>query len=193
MFAIPLGSPDEPFNLALQSMQVPENTFVRDPVAVKVRLHAAGITQPTPTKVSLYRRLPDGKLGALLKTVDVTIDPAKKDVDVEMTFKPDKPERIDLLARVDPTPDELTTEDNSVTGSTTVMDVKVRALFVDGYPRWEYRYLKNEYIREKTISISCLLLSADENFAQEGTIPITRFPETMEETEQLRRTDYRRC
>jgi uncharacterized membrane protein len=181
IFAIPLGSPDEPFNLALQSLQVPENSFVRDPVAVKARLHAAGITQPTPTRVTLYRKLPDGKPGEVLKSLDVTVDPSKKDMDIEMTFKPDKAERIDLLARVDANPDELTAADNSVTGTTTVMDAKVRALLVEGYPRWEFRYLKNEYIREKTVDVSCLLLSADENFAQEGDVPITRFPETEEE------------
>jgi uncharacterized membrane protein len=181
IFAIPLGSPDEPFNLALQSLQVPENSFVRDPVAVKARLHTAGVTQTISTRVTLYRKLPDGKPGAVLKSVDVTIDPSKKDQDVEMTFKPDKAERIELLARVDADPDELTTQDNAVSGVTTVMDAKVRALMVEEYPRWEFRYLKNEYIREKTVDVSCLLLSADENFAQEGDVPITRFPETEEE------------
>jgi len=181
IFALPLGSPEEPFNLALQSLQVPENAFVRDPIVVKARLHGAGITQSTTTKVTLYRRLADGKPGDVLRTVDVTLDPTKKDVDVELTFKPDKAERIDLLARVDPSPAELTTQDNTVTGSTTVMEAKVRVLYVDGPPRWEYRYLKNEYIREKTVDVSCLLLSADEDFAQEGDVPITRFPETDEE------------
>ncbi len=181
IFAIPLGSPEEPFNLALQNIQVPENAFVRDPIAVKARLHVAGISQPTPTKVALYRRMADGKPGELLKAVDIMVDPSKKDVDVELDFKPEKVERIDLLARVTPSTDELTTQDNTATGVTTVMEAKVRTLIVEGYPRWEYRYLKNEFVREKTVDVSCLLLSADENFAQEGNTPITRFPETMEE------------
>ncbi len=63
-------------------------------------------------------------------------------------------------------------------------------LYVDGYPRWEYRYIKNEMIRDKTVNISCLLTSADPTFAQEGDPPdeksgfpgpITRFPEKIEE------------
>jgi uncharacterized membrane protein len=36
-------------------------------------------------------------------------------------------------------------------------------------------------IRDATVDISCLLTSADPNFAQEGDRPITRFPETIEE------------
>jgi hypothetical protein len=54
-------------------------------------------------------------------------------------------------------------------------------LYVEGYPRFEYRYLKNALLREETIDSSILLLSADPEFAQEGTSPIRRFPETPDE------------
>src|SRR5205814_3449578 len=63
-----------------------------------------------------------------------------------------------------------------------------RRAYVAGYPRWEYRYIKNEMIRDKTVDISCLLTSADPSFKQEGDQahdnfpgPITRFPESIEE------------
>ena len=45
----------------------------------------------------------------------------------------------------------------------------------------EYRYLKNALLREKTMDLSVLLTDADEQFVQEGTDPIRRFPETPEE------------
>ena len=72
------------------------------------------------------------------------------------------------------------------------MDTHVNVLYVEGYPRWEYRYLKNELLHEGTINVSILLLSADETFSQEGTtrkLPdgteerwtIQPFPETEEE------------
>ncbi len=55
-------------------------------------------------------------------------------------------------------------------------------LYVDGYPRWEYRYLKDQMIRDKTMDISCLLTSADPTFHQEGTRPDSpqQFPESIE-------------
>jgi uncharacterized membrane protein len=62
----------------------------------------------------------------------------------------------------------------------------MRVLLIDGSPRWEFRYLRNELIREKTVDVSTLLLSADDDFAQEGNTPITRFPDTADE---LRRYD----
>ena len=30
-----------------------------------------------------------------------------------------------------------------------MLDAKVNVLYVDGYPRWEYRYIKNEMIRDR--------------------------------------------
>ena len=57
-----------------------------------------------------------------------------------------------------------------------VLDAKITVLYVEGYPRWEYRYIKNEMIRDKTVDISCLLTSADPTFRQEGDKPITRVP-----------------
>ena len=84
-------------------------------------------------------------------------------------------------------------DNNQVTGSTTCWMPRFDVLYVEGYPRWEYRYLKNELIREKSVRVATLLLSADEGFAQEGsrrraqgspdrkTWAITRFPDTAEE------------
>ena len=52
---------------------------------------------------------------------------------------------------------------------------------VDGRPRWEYRYLKNLLLRERSILSSTLLLSADPGFTQEGDRAIKRLPSTPKE------------
>ena len=88
-------------------------------------------------------------------------------------------------------PGELDSRDNVRPAQIAVLDAKINVLYVDGYPRWEYRYLKNEMMRDKTVNISCLLTSADPSFAQEGDPssegfpgPIKRFPESIEELMQ---------
>ena len=62
-----------------------------------------------------------------------------------------------------------------------VVENRAQVLYVEGYPRYDYRYLKNTLIRDPSIALSTLLLSADEQFAQEGDVPIRRFPATAEE------------
>jgi uncharacterized membrane protein len=61
------------------------------------------------------------------------------------------------------------------------VDRPLRVLYVDGYPRWEYRFLKNLLVREESIESSVMLLSADRDFAQEGNQPITRLPRSADE------------
>ena len=47
---------------------------------------------------------------------------------------------------------------------------KVRVLFVDGYPRWEYRFLKELLKRaDENIQVQVVLLSASPDFRQEST------------------------
>jgi uncharacterized membrane protein len=66
----------------------------------------------------------------------------------------------------------------------------VKVLYVEGTPRWEYRYLKNAMLRQPSVRISCLLTSADLGFTQEGSRadpkigfpgPLQRFPAKAEE------------
>ena len=53
-----------------------------------------------------------------------------------------------------------------------VLDAQINVLYVEGYPRWEFRYLKNELIREPTVNVSTLLLTADEGFVQDADPPV---------------------
>ena len=65
-------------------------------------------------------------------------------------------------------PGELDYTDNVLPASVEVVDSSINVLYVEGYPRWEYRYIKNGMIRDTTVNISCLLTSADVGFIQEG-------------------------
>ncbi|HSG64374.1 MAG TPA: hypothetical protein VLD39_05210, partial [Gammaproteobacteria bacterium] len=59
----------------------------------------------------------------------------------------------------------------------------LRVLYIDGYPRWEHRYLKFMLLREPSIVSSSLLLSATRRYIQEGDELIASIPATLEEWE----------
>src|SRR5207237_10164805 len=107
--------------------------------------------------------------------------PDENPVEAELQFKADEIGQLDLVVEAVKQAGEVDDEDNVRTAQLAVLDAKIAVLYVDGYPRWEYRYLKNEMIRDQTVDISCLLTSADPTFAQEGDRPIRRFPESIEE------------
>ena len=77
---------------------------------------------------------------------------------------------LDLIVEAEKQDGEINDADNTRAASIAVLDTKVTLLYVDGYPRWEYRYLKNQMIRDKTVSVSCLLTSADPTFLQGGSV-----------------------
>ena len=182
VLAVPIGQIHPPFNIEFANAQVPRHAFVQDPVAVTAQLHITGATSVQSTTVRLFEQTGDHHRGRELASRRITIRPGTARQTVSLMFHPSKPGNYHLKLAVDPLPHELTHRGNTSSSLwTRVVRAKVRILYVEGYPRWEYRYLKNDLMREKTTLLSCLLLSADNRFAQEGNIPINRFPDTQAE------------
>jgi hypothetical protein len=151
--------------------------FVRDVLAVRTRVTASGLTEPTRVTVNLAE--PDSRVPLTGTTVD--LGPEAPARDVELLARVDQPGERTFHIEAVPVPGEDRIDNNRNTITASVLGEAIRVLYVEGYPRFEYRYLKNIFRRERTIRVSCLLLSADRAFAQEGDEPIRRFPETAEE------------
>ncbi len=177
--AIRLGSGEPRLDIAVGPARAEETVFVRDMIAVTARVSAEGLKGETPVEVLLL----DGEQ-TLLTSQQISLGPDRPTADVELRHRPTSPGRLRLLVRVEPVADESNPNNNTDALEVRVLDEKVKVLYVEEYPRYEYRFLKNALIREETITASCLLLSADEGFAQEGDEPIKRFPVSMEELEQ---------
>lgn len=198
VFPISVGSEAAPKNVELTSVSVQDSAFKDDIVDVRFTLRATGFEPGHPVRVKLI----DKKTKLPLRDMDDK--PAEKIIHVadsnpiedEILFKPDHVGPLDIQVEAEKQPGEIDEQDNIRLAQTSILDASINVLYVEGYPRWEYRYIKNEMIRDKTVNISCLLVSADPTFLQEGDDPIpssgpdagskfpgriTRFPETMEE------------
>ncbi|MFI5379892.1 MAG: hypothetical protein ACHRHE_11385 [Tepidisphaerales bacterium] len=183
IYPVAVGSDKPARNLAIDSIDLQEAAFAKDIVAARVKLRSSGFPKGHTARVLLKNKAtgqPLQKSDGKPAEVTVTLDGSGSQ-DVEVIFKPTEVGTLQLLAEVNREPGEVDYEDNTFPAQIAVLDAKITLLYVDGYPRWEYRYLKNEMIRDKTVEISCLLLSADTGFAQEGNKPITRFPENLSE------------
>lgn len=59
----------------------------------------------------------------------------------------------------------------------------LRVLYVEHWPRWEYRFLKNALIRDPDLRVHILLTSSDENFPQDASPnlePLRALPEKLD-------------
>jgi len=213
IYAVPVGSEKAPTNIELASISVQDSAFRGDIVAARVQVRGTGYEPGKTVRV----RLLDKKSHLPLKAPDgrdaekIFVLSDDRTVEEEIPFKADDEGLLEVAAVADLQPGELDDKDNERDAQVAVLNARINVLYVEGYPRWEYRYLKNAMIRDSssaridpkkrggTINISCLLTSADANFVQEGSPPdpdlgpsdprtgetfpgpITRFPETMTE------------
>lgn len=183
IYPVAVGSDRDPSNVAIQSINAQDSAFKGDIVNVRATIRGSGF----PAGHAVTLQLKDLRSGAQIIGPDglpvetrVAID-GDSPVEAELQFKPEEVGMLDLIVEAVPEPGEIDEDDNVRTVQIAVLDAKIAVLYVDGYPRWEYRYIKNEMIRDPTVEISCLLTSADPTFRQEGDRPITRFPESMDE------------
>lgn len=189
VFPIEIGSDSPPRNLSIQNIAVQDSAFKGDLVSVRVSVRGAGYRPGQRVLVKLV----DGKTGRPLPGVAGTAEAQASatlendgPVDVEVPIKPDAVGDLDVKAVVsiegaDVGAGEIDASDNTRTARVAVLDTKVTLLYVEGYPRWDYRFLRTQMMRDKTVDVSILLTDAEEGFSQDGDKPIRRFPENMEE------------
>ncbi len=182
LFPVPIGGDQEPRNLEVQSVVAQDVAFAGDIVNIVAVVRSAGTESAQNVRLALK-----GQDGNLVLNPDGQPVTATADIEpnipteVELQLETVTPGTFQLVVEAEPGPDEIDDEDNRRPVQIEVMDAKIAVLYVEGYPRWEYRYLKNQIIRDSTISASVLLTSADPTFAQEGNVPIQRFPVTIDE------------
>ncbi len=176
VYSIAVGSTRPLGDLAVRRIDAPQRAFVRDKVPVVIdvdRLGAAG------GQLDATIRLIDELTG---EELDAVVLDADSDQDqVTLTASPNLTGEASWTVVVETAEPDLIPENNSKSFLIELVDRPLNVLFIDGYPRWEYRYLKNLLVREKSIESSVMLISADRDFAQEGNQPITRLPRSPEE------------
>lgn len=181
ILALRIGSVQDRVDVEVGLVRAQETVFVHDLLSVEGQLSVSGTTAAASVNV----RLIDERSGEVVATREVVLDPAASATTVELRTKPSRAGRIRYRFEALPLPEEPTIDNNADVVDVVVLEDRLRVLYVEGYPRYEYRYLKNALLREKTVELSVLLLEADEQFVQEGTFPIRRFPESPEELQRF--------
>ena len=176
IFPVPLGSSGLVGDLSISNVVAPTRAFIRDriPIQVDVDWSATGEAPPQRTI-----RLIDERTG---KELDVAELPAgSNETSVTLIADATLAGEATWTVVAETKEADVASENNKESFSINLIDRPLRVLYIEGYPRWEYRYLKNLLVREESIRSAIMLVSADQDFAQEGNEPISRLPRTAEE------------
>jgi uncharacterized membrane protein len=172
-------------NLSIELIEAPPNVLEGDEFPVSVRIEGRGLEPGTRAQVLLEELTGAGEARLLAEDL---VEPDEAGVRVVLIAPPAAREgsrERRLRVSVTPIEDETLLDDNQLQLTVAVTPERIRVLYVDGYPRWEYRYLKNLLLRaDSHLEASCYLLSATPDFIQEsskGITPLTSVPTSRRE------------
>ncbi|MFP4056521.1 MAG: hypothetical protein ACLF0G_06610 [Candidatus Brocadiia bacterium] len=181
VYTVGFGLPDPP-DLRVKRLLVQDTIFAseeedrrkrqdeeKDKVPVRVALTSTGYEGRT---VPLVLRLDGAEVAR-------TSVPLKgKPQFVEMSFLPTQRKGTYKLEAELPTlPGETTEQNNAAQRSIRVIDQDIKVLYVEGKPRWEYRYLRAVLLRDHRLDVKFLMTQGDTDLAKASELYLARFPE----------------
>jgi len=168
IYPVGLGLPQPP-DVRLQHLIVPDTVFHKDRVPVRVEIVSSGYANRTANlSVSI-----DGQQVAA-KAVNLT-GAAQFE---ELQFIPEaKSGTVKLEVAVSPQPGEITDANNRLAKTVRIVNEKIHVLYVEGKPRWEYRYLRQVLLRDHRLDVKFLLTEGDRDQALASDQYLVDFPE----------------
>ncbi len=167
-----IGLPDPP-DVAIASVVVPETVFAHDDVPVRIHLRSTGYEGRTVELAATLNGQPIARQSILLVGGNQF---------EEITFAPgDKAGSLQLNIAVDPLPDEASAANNRATRRVRVIDDRIKVLYVEGRPRWEYRYLRAVLLRDRRLDTYFLMTEGDQELATVSDRHVSRFPQEAQD------------
>ncbi len=158
----------DPRDVVLASAEAPRLAFIRERVAVRVRLAANGF-EGRVAQLSL--RDPGLPGSPALAETQVTL-PARGVVEAELAFSPQRAGEFSLEVASRPLEGEASVDNNVAPLRIRVIDTRVRVFMIEQEPRWDWRFLLDFLQDDRRLSLRCVLLDGDQRLL---TLPNTPF------------------
>jgi hypothetical protein len=183
LFFVGIGDSLELRDLILHDVQAADAVYVNDRLIFSVNVTGQGYTS-LDVPVRLYEKgKEDGK-----PLDEKHIKAGSKSQRVTLVHRPSVPGEKTYVIKVPVQNDESSPDNNRLEKSVFVLEAKIhKVLYVEQYPRYEYRFIKSLLEREsaltrgnKGIDLRVLLIDADEEYAKEDRSALADFPTKAE-------------
>lgn len=176
VFTIGLGDEKPVQDLKLTDLLVEEVVFVNDVVGFEAKVAATGYPA---REVRLVLR--HAGQAEILAETKVTLGGDDQPQTVRLPYRPPEEGEFRFVLEVEPLPGELQTDNNRQERTLRVRKEQIRVLLVQGYPSYEFRFLREMLRRDSTIALDTVLQEADLEFAEKGATALRGFPVRKEE------------
>jgi hypothetical protein len=183
IYTIGVGDPNPPRNIRLIGPPGPKDALRLEEVVFETTLDAEGL-EGRPVTVTMHGAR-DGGPELVMASQAAVLAGDHQPVKVRLYHAFEDSGDYTLRFVVTSLPEETSHDDNQEIRFLRVNDEKIRVLFVDDLPRWEYRYVKNALKRvDPSIEVQVFLFDASLSFEQEhsdGLPPLRTLPRSLEE------------
>lgn len=163
-----------PRDIIVDSVFTPDVVFIKDEVPVTVRVRSQGLKGE---KAHLTLKLDDQEIASK----DLVFE-QDGELAVPLTFTPQKAGEFNLTASIPARDDETVKDNNTASQRLRVIDSKIKILYLEQGPRWEFRYLQNVLLRDRRIDAKFLLVQSDPALSSAAGSPfLSKFPATKED------------
>jgi hypothetical protein len=178
LFFVGLGDAHEIRDVYLHDLQAEDSVYVNDNIIFDVRVTGQGYNN-----LSVPVELVEKATGKVLQTATAKLEKGKS-AKVTLVHRPKEPGEKLYVIRTPKQPDEVDEENNRLEKAVFVQESRlIKVLYVEGYRRYEYHYVKTLLEREsdrtkgnKSIDLKVLLMEADPDFAAQDRSAISEFP-----------------
>ena len=163
-----------PRDIIITEMDAPPAAFLEDELLVRVRVRSQGLA---------------GENGQLILTLNgetvaqetVAFGPDGEQ-QIPLRFKTNVAGDFEIKASMAARDDETDPNNNEAARRLRVVDEKIKVLFVEQSPRWDFRYLHAVLTRDRRVEAKTLLLEGEPALAREENTPyLESFPENKKD------------
>ncbi|MCO6047925.1 hypothetical protein NG895_28810 [Aeoliella sp. ICT_H6.2] len=185
--AVGFGPTTAPANIVVRELIAPERAYPGDKLTLQAIVHAQDLAGQQ-VELQLSRRpatanneevAPGDWEVVETHTLAVVGTDALETVRIET----DPPEPGDYVyeIRALPAPREAMLDDNAQQADVSVIDRQTRVLLYAGGPTRDYRFLRNQLMRDASFVVDVLLASSPPGISQDANEVLTEFPTTAEQ------------
>lgn len=186
IYFVGIGDSQEPLDFALTDIQAEDLVLTGDELIFEARVLARGGPLPKQVPVILSEKI--GNSLTELSRTEVKPDPSGRPVPFRLTTIPEEPGDRTYVLEIPEQEGETELSNNRIEKPVYVTDSRtLRVLYIEGYPRYEFRFVKALLEREaelgtgsKSVELSTLLLDASTGYAEQDKSALRTLPTQKE-------------
>lgn len=156
---IGIGRESMPEDLELESVQLPAKALPGSTLTARVSIRH---DQAGTARLKVYNG------DTFLKAQEVTLDATQKSTQALVTIDITDPGQLDLRFVLDPIAGERDLANNTRSHVVDVPEGKYRILYVEGEPRWEYKFMQRALGEDPSIQLTTLLKVTPNKYYRQG-------------------------